>query len=78
MDNHWGVSHVTMIFALIALIIGVVLMLSIITRKNDEVDCDKANIVRANLLLLTALVLAVFVLVAQRFELSKMVKHLVA
>lgn len=71
-------SHVVFLFALIAFIIGFVLVLSVIVKHDDQLECARPNITRATLLLLTALVLAVFILVVQRFELQHVVKHLVA
>ena len=77
MTHSWTTAHCVFVFALIAFIIGFVLMLSVIVKRDDQLDCDRANTTRSYLLLLTALVLAVFILVAQRFELAHMVKHLV-
>lgn len=59
------------LLAVIALVIGVVLMLTIVLQDECEVDSDfdKHNTTRATLFLLLAFALAIFVLVVQRREL---------
>jgi len=71
------VSSILALFAIIALVIGVVLMLTIVVRTPEEGDTEenRYNIVRSNLFLLLALTLAVFVLAAQRYEVSASLKH---
>ena len=76
--EYFSNANVVFLFALIAFIIGFVLVLSVITRRDEDIECQRPNITRATLLLLTALVLAVFILVVQRFELAHTVKHLMA
>jgi glucose uptake protein GlcU len=74
--HHWGTSSVIALLALLALIIGVVLSLSVVTKRDCEVEADRANTTRATLFLLIALVVAVFVLASQRFELADSVSKL--
>lgn len=73
---HWEVSHVLLLLAFIAFILGLLIMLSVVTKKDELVECDRANTTRAYLLLLASISLVLFVLVAQRFELGQAVRHL--
>lgn len=73
-----SVSHVLLLLALLAFVTGVVLMLSVISKSDDQVECDRANTTRSTLLLLAAISLVLLVLAAQRFELGDAVKHLMA
>ena len=69
------ISSILALFAIIALVIGVVLMLTVVVQTEEEISGeDEHNIVRSNLFLLLALTLAVFVLVAQRQEVSASLK----
>ena len=77
-ESNWTVTSVVALLGLLAFVIGAILMLSVITKKDCEVEADRANTVRAQLLLLTALVVAVYTLVSQRWELSHAVKSLMA
>lgn len=65
------------LFAVIALVIGVVLMLTIVVQTAEEADSehDRHNVTRATLFILLALTLAVFVFVQQRTELGRSVKN---
>lgn len=76
MHSDWSVASVVLLFALVAFVLGLVISLSVITKRDAEVECDRANTTRATLLLLIAFVIAVLVLVAQRHELSHAVHHL--
>ena len=69
------VSSMLYLFAVVALVIGVVLMLVIVVQNSCEVDTDenKHNTTRATLFLLLAFTLALFVLVQQRLELKSLV-----
>lgn len=70
----YAVSSMLYLFAVIALVIGVVLMLTVVVQTEDELDShDDVNTTRSNLFLLLALTLAAFVLVQQRFELRSVV-----
>lgn len=73
---HWEVSSVLLLLAFIAFVLGLLIALSVITRKDELVECDRANTTRAYLLLLASISLVLFVLVAQRFELGQAVRHL--
>lgn len=72
------VSSMLYLFAVIALVIGVVLMLTVVVQTAEEVDSDedKHNTTRSTLFLLLAFTLAIFVLVQQRYELKDAVKSL--
>jgi glucose uptake protein GlcU len=76
--SHWNVSSVLMLLAFIAFILGLVIALSVITKKNEDLESDRANTTRSYLLLLASISLVLFVLVAQRFELGQAVRHLMA
>ena len=76
--KHWGVGDVAVLFLLLAFVVGLVLALSVITKSDDQVECDRANQVRAQLILLVAFVLGVIALVAQRYELSHAVQNMLA
>ena len=71
-----GVSSVLGLLLLLALIVATVLTLSVITKKDSDLEDDRANTVRAQLLLFLAVALGVTVLVSQRYELGHAVKHL--
>ena len=73
---HWEVSHVLLLLAFIAFVLGLLIALSVISKKSEELECDRANTTRAYLLLLASISLVLFVLVAQRFELGQAVRHL--
>ena len=73
---HWQVSSVVLLFALIAFFVGLVLALSVVTKSDDAVECDRANTTRSTLLLLAAIALVMLVVAVQRFELGETVKNL--
>ena len=69
-------SHGIVFLAVLALIAGIVLMLSVITKKDEELEQDRANTTRATLLLLTSFAIAVLALVYHRYELADSVKQM--
>lgn len=74
--HHWDASSVVFVLAVLAFVAGLVLALSVITKRDCEVEQDRANTTRSTLLLLIALVVAVFILAVQRFELASSVSKL--
>jgi len=79
MHSHsWTVSDAILLLAVLAFVVALIISLSVITQKNSDVECDRANTTRATLLLLVALVTSVLVLAFQRLDLSHAVKHLMA
>ena len=73
----WNVSDALLAFAVIALIIGVVLMLCYVLQDEDDRDENKAvNLHRSTLFLLATVALGVFVLVFQRREAADFVKSM--
>ena len=78
MHYSWTVSSVVLLFAVLAFVIGLILALSVVTKKDDELECDRANTTRATLLLLVAFVTAVLVLAVQRLELGHAVKDMMS
>lgn len=76
--HQWTVSSVVLLFALIAVVIGLVLALSVVTKKDGEVEHDRANTTRSTLILLVAIALVMLVVAVQRLELGEAVKHLMA
>ena len=76
--HQWTVSSVVLLFALIAVVIGLVLALSVVTKKDGEVEHDRANTTRSTLILLVAISLVMLVVAVQRLELGEAVKHLMA
>ena len=74
--HSWSVSDVLVLFLVLAFVVGLVLTLSVVTKSDDRLECDRANQVRAQLILLVAFVLGVLALVYQRYDLSAAVKHL--
>lgn len=75
---HWQVSYVVLLLALLAFLTGVVLALSVISKSDSDLECDRANTTRATLLLLAAISLVLLVIAAQRFELGDAVRTLMA
>lgn len=72
----FGFSSALILLAVIAFLIGLVLTLTVVTKKDSEVEQDRANTTRATLLLLVALVLVFLVVVYQRVELSDSVRDM--
>ena len=73
----WKVSDALLAFAVIALIIGVVLMLCFVLLDDDERNEHSANTLsRSTLFLLAAVALALFVLVFQRREAAEFVRSM--
>ena len=74
---NWNLSSGFYAFAVIALVIGVLLMLVVVTTSEEDLnELDAHNTTRSTLFLLLALVLAVFILVHQRYEMVSDVKSL--
>ena len=69
-------SHALLFLAVLAFVVGTVLALSVVTRKDEDVEHDRANTTRSTLLLLVAFTLAVLVLAYQRYELADSVKDM--
>lgn len=76
--HSWTVSDAILLLAVLAFVVALVLVLSVITQKNSDVECDRANTTRATLLMLTALTVAALTLAFQRLDLSHAVKYLMA
>jgi len=76
MHSHWSVSSTILLFAVLALVVGLVLALSVVTKRDCEVEADRANTTRATLLLLVSFSVGVLVLATQRLELGHAVKSL--
>ena len=74
--HSWSVSDAVLLLAILAFVIGLILALSVVTKKDDELECDRANTTRATLFLLIAFVVATLVLAVQRLELGHAVKSL--
>ena len=78
MHSHWSVSSVILLFAVLAFVVALVLTLSVVTKRDCEVEADRANTTRATLLLLVAATVALLTLATQRLELGNAVKTLMA
>ena len=76
MHSHWSLSDVVLLFAVLAFVIALVLALSVVTKRDCEVEADRANTTRATLLLLVAATVALLTLATQRLELGHVVKSL--
>lgn len=74
----YGVSDVLYVFAVMAFVLGLLLTLTVITKSDCALEADRANTVRAQLLLLVAFVIALFALLCQRTQLVDSVRHLLA
>jgi hypothetical protein len=73
----YGVSDVLTVLLAAVFITGIALLLAVITRKDEVLEHEqRANTVRAQLLLLSAVALGVLALLVQRYELAASVKHL--
>ncbi len=70
------VSVVLAMFLLLVFLIALILTLSVVTKKDCEIENDRPNTIRAQLLLFLAVAMGVVVLVSQRYELTHAVKHL--
>jgi len=73
---HFHLSHCFMLLAFIAFVIGAVLALVSVSKRDCELEQDRSNVTRATLFLLVALVISVLILVAQREQLSHEVHSL--
>jgi len=79
MHSHsWTVSDAILLLAVLAFVVALVLVLSVVTKKDSDVECDRANTTRATLLMLTSFSIGILVLAFQRLDLSHAVKHLMA
>lgn len=79
MHSHsWTVSDAILLLAVLAFVVALVISLSVITKKDSDVECDRANTTRATLLLLVALTVSILTLAFQRLDLSHAVKNLMA
>jgi len=76
MYSSWSVSAVLALFLLLVFLIALILTLSVITKKDCEIENDRPNTIRAQLLLFLAVAMGVIVLISQRYELAHAVKHL--
>ena len=74
--HSWTTSCALSIFLVVLFVIALVLVLSVVTKKDCEIEADRANTIRAQLLTLLAVALGLVVLVSQRHELSSAVSHL--
>ncbi len=73
----WKISDAFLAFAVIALIIGIVLMFSFSLKDDDErTETDNHNLSRASLFLLATVALGVLVLVFQRYEAEHLLKSM--
>lgn len=73
---HWTVADVVLLFAVIALVIGLVLTLSVVVKRDADLEHDRANTTRATLFLLLAFAIAVVCLCVQRNALSHQVNSM--
>ena len=76
--HSWTVSDAILLLAVLAFIVATVLVLSVVTKSDSGVECDRANTTRATLLMLTAFSIGILVLAFQRLDLSHAVKNLMA
>ena len=74
--NSWTCSNALSVFLVVLFVIALVLVLSVVTKKDCEIEADRANTIRAQLLTLLSVALGVLVLVSQRHELASAVHHL--
>ena len=74
--HSWTCSAALSIFLIVLFVIALVLVLSVVTKKDCEIEADRANTIRAQLLTLLAVALGLVVLVSQRHELAGAVQHL--
>lgn len=74
----WKISEAFLAFAIIALVIGIVLMFCFSLKDDDERnELDAHNLSRATLFLLATVALGVLVLVFQRREAVHFVKNMI-
>ena len=73
---HWTTSNCLSVLLVVLFVIALVLVLSVVTKKDCEIEADRANTIRAQLLTLLCVALGLVVLVSQRHELSNAVSHL--
>lgn len=76
--GHWSVGDVLFVFFVLLFIIAFVLVWSVVTRKDCELEQNRANVLRAQLLTLLAIAGGVLVWVTYRKELTGAVQHLLA
>ena len=76
MHNSWTVADILSLFLIVVFVIALVLVLSVVTKKSCELEADRANTIRAQLLTLLAIAMGVLVLCAYRTQLSDAVHNL--
>ena len=69
-------SNCLSIFLVVLFVIALVLVLSVVTKKDCDIEADRANTIRAQLLTLLSVALGILVLVSQRHELAGAVHSL--
>ena len=74
--HNWTCSAALSVFLVVLFIIALVLVLSVVTKKDCDIEADRANTIRAQLLALLSIALGIVVLVSQRHELASAVSHL--
>jgi hypothetical protein len=74
--QNWSCSNALSVFLVVLFVIALVLVLSVVTKRDCEIEADRANTIRAQLLTLLCFSLGVVVLVSQRNELAWAVQHL--
>lgn len=75
----WKLSDALLAFAVIALITGAILMLCFILQDDDALkENDSHTLSRSTLLLLTAIALALFVIVFQKREGDSLIKSMLS
>lgn len=78
MHAHWSVSAVLALFLVLLFVVSLIIVLALIVKQNCDLEADRANVLRAQLLTLLAVALGVLVLVSYRVELSDAVHNLMA
>lgn len=78
MHAHWSVSAVLALFLVLLFVVSLIMVLALIVKQNCDLEADRANVLRAQLLTLLAVALGVLVLVSYRVELSDAVHNLMA
>jgi heme/copper-type cytochrome/quinol oxidase subunit 3 len=74
--HSWTVSDVLSLLLIVLFVIAFVLVMSVVTRKECDIEADRSNTIRAQLLTLLAIALGTVVLVSQRYQLQHAVQHL--
>jgi len=74
--HSWSVSDVLALFLVVLFVVSLVLVLSVVAKKDCDVEADRSNTIRAQLLTLLTIGLGSLVLVSQRHQLQHAVQHL--